>query len=524
MAMRKFVRRFSSASLDMAPQGKKDGRERSVSELVESSESVKISPDSNLEYLGYTYVKDARSLREIQTAIRTVKQTSLNRDHWVGLVVKAGMLLVQDTTGEMLIMSSVACIAQCVCELNRALNDCLAVTFSSGHNARQCHVFQAKSAREASELVHNVQKATRASQRPRVRGQSEMMTPLKSPKQLEKSPKLGMHMMEDEEGEVMEHKPISHSLARNESKRILVRPPSAECSTSSAYLDSLSPYGKFHNHSLGFMTTPPKGKRRGAGGKGGRQRDERAFGRQDKEAQILSAADKVTENNSQLRTVASKRTPSSPFEDALYAMHVSNSDLLSNYIKSSHVPVDACDSSGNSLLHYAVAIGNVDAVKIICQLLPVQLVDARGWNECTATHRAVADGNISILRVLLCNNANVNLADLMRRTPLHFSSGRKEFIECSIALIEAGAQVTSSDILGLRPCDLDPELKETQSRLVISACELFSSTAPSGHTPSKGHAPSATPTTASPMSTRPSSFTSDLTRWSSILTILLRFY
>ena len=152
MAMRKFVRRFSSASLDMVPQGKKDSRDRSVSELVESSESVKISPDSNLEYLGYTYVKDARSLREIQTAIRTVKQTSLNRDHWVGLVVKAGMLLVQDMTGEMLIMSSVACIAQCVCELNRALNDCLAVTFSSGHNAKQCHVFQAKSAREVSRL------------------------------------------------------------------------------------------------------------------------------------------------------------------------------------------------------------------------------------------------------------------------------------------------------------------------------------------------------------------------------------
>lgn len=41
--------------------------------------------------------------------------------------------------------------------------------------------------------------------------------------------------MEDEEGEVMEHKPISNSLSRNESKRIVVRPPSAECSTS-AYL------------------------------------------------------------------------------------------------------------------------------------------------------------------------------------------------------------------------------------------------------------------------------------------------
>ena len=151
MAMRKFVRRFSSASLDIASHGKKDNRERSVSELVESNESLKISPDSTLEYLGYTYVKDARSLREIQTAIRTVKQTSLNRDHWVGCAVKTGMLLVQDmSSGEMLLMSSVACIAQCVCELNRALNDCLAVTFSSGHNAKQCHVFQAKSPREVS--------------------------------------------------------------------------------------------------------------------------------------------------------------------------------------------------------------------------------------------------------------------------------------------------------------------------------------------------------------------------------------
>ena len=102
------------------------------------------------------------------------------------------------------------------------------------------------------------------------------------------------------------------------------------------------------------------------------------------------------------------------------------------------------------------------------------MIDTRGWNECTATHRAVANGNSSILRVssptsffltsdlvsteqvLLGNNANVNLADLMRRTPLHLTSARKELMECSIALLEAGAHVTATDILGLRPCDLDP--------------------------------------------------------------------
>ena len=146
--MKKFVRRFSSVSLDLPPPVKKDGRERSVSEVVESTESAKSSTRTNLEYLGYTYVKDARSLREIQTAIRTVKQTSLKKSHWVNFTVKAGMLSVYETTGETLIMSSVACIAQCACELNRALNDCLAVTFSSGHNAKQCHVFHARSARE----------------------------------------------------------------------------------------------------------------------------------------------------------------------------------------------------------------------------------------------------------------------------------------------------------------------------------------------------------------------------------------
>ena len=59
-------------------------------------------------------------------------------------------------------------------------------------------------------------------------------------------------------------------------------------------------------------------------------------------------------------------------------------------------------------------------------------------------------------QVLLSQNANVNIADLMRRTPLHLTSVRKELMECSIALLEAGAQIMVADILGLRPYDLRP--------------------------------------------------------------------
>ena len=150
--MRKFVRRFSSTSLEVPYPGKhsKGGRERSISELYEAPQ-VSRGPRANLEYLGYTYIDDPKSVREIQSAIRTVKQTSLTHNHWVSLSLKSGTIKVVETTGETLITSSVTCIAQCVCELNRGFGDCLAITFTAGHNAKQCHVFQAKSTKEVSE-------------------------------------------------------------------------------------------------------------------------------------------------------------------------------------------------------------------------------------------------------------------------------------------------------------------------------------------------------------------------------------
>ncbi len=45
---------------------------------------------------------------------------------------------------------------------------------------------------------------------------------------------------------------------------------------------------------------------------------------------------------------------------------------------------------------------------------------------------------------------------LSRRTPLHFSAAKMELMECTISLLENGAQIMLSDILGLRPVDLNP--------------------------------------------------------------------
>ncbi len=59
------------------------------------------------------------------------------------------------------------------------------------------------------------------------------------------------------------------------------------------------------------------------------------------------------------------QNPSTPFEDALYAMQTENLDLLRNYLSCDHVSVNEADVSGNTLLHFAVAMGKIEIVRIV---------------------------------------------------------------------------------------------------------------------------------------------------------------
>ncbi len=60
------------------------------------------------------------------------------------------------------------------------------------------------------------------------------------------------------------------------------------------------------------------------------------------------------------------RSPSNIFEDSLHAMSSLNFVLLGNYMNSESA-ANAHDSSGNNLLHYAVALGQVQSVRILCK-------------------------------------------------------------------------------------------------------------------------------------------------------------
>ncbi len=57
-------------------------------------------------------------------------------------------------------------------------------------------------------------------------------------------------------------------------------------------------------------------------------------------------------------------TPTNVFEDSLCAMVQGNLSLLNHYM--SLGTANLHDGSGNSLLHYAVALGHTDCVKILC--------------------------------------------------------------------------------------------------------------------------------------------------------------
>lgn len=60
---------------------------------------------------------------------------------------------------------------------------------------------------------------------------------------------------------------------------------------------------------------------------------------------------------------------------------------------------------------------------------------------------------------VVCLNGDLKtppFISLYRRTPLHFASAKLELMECSILLLEYGAHVMTSDVLGLQPFDLNP--------------------------------------------------------------------
>ncbi|XP_032222674.2 uncharacterized protein LOC5521422 isoform X1 [Nematostella vectensis] len=136
--------------------------------------------------------------------------------------------------------------------------------------------------------------------------------------------------------------------------------------------------------------------------------------------------------------------------------------------------IDASDHMQRSLIYHAVTFGQADIVQFL--LKRGAEVNWEGPEDRTPLHVAAAEGNRTITQMLLAFGANVRAKDSAFCTPLHLSVGKLQNLEVSHLLVEHGARILENNIQGVRPVDLEMQLKEMQRLLVQSACEAFYST------------------------------------------------
>eukprot|EP00117_Sycon_ciliatum_P010016 scpid4942/ scgid12078/ Talin-1 len=175
-------------------------------------------------------------------------------------------------------------------------------------------------------------------------------------------------------------------------------------------------------------------------------------------------------SNAQLRSNCRLRSSSeadNDYQAALYAIGSGDNEKLQLLLETT-IPANGEDGSNHNLMHYAAALENADAVKILsksgCRL---ETRDMFGW---TPLHRCAVRGCRDVLRLLLKLNAEINAVDHWGSTPLHHcvTAQQGRYLECTYALVEHGAAIGVESKAKVKPTDILPELKEMQKRLVSS--------------------------------------------------------
>ncbi len=145
-------RTSSNASLETpvpdTRRGSLSERARSVSEILDSTKLPRVH-EYLLLYLGYAWVTEPRSTKELQAGIRNVQASSLAQ-RTVSVTHNNGNLTVREVSGDKLLESPLQYVAQVAPDDIKGSGRCLAVSFHSGHNNNQCNVFQAKTNREVN--------------------------------------------------------------------------------------------------------------------------------------------------------------------------------------------------------------------------------------------------------------------------------------------------------------------------------------------------------------------------------------
>lgn len=155
---------------------------------------------------------------------------------------------------------------------------------------------------------------------------------------------------------------------------------------------------------------------------------------------------------------------------AIAAVERGQMELVEKYLDAG-LSVNAHDAVRRSLLYYAVSLGDVEMSALL--LKRDADINWEGPDDKSPLHVTASAGNRAVTQLLLGFGADVRAKDNNYCTPLHMSAEHRSKLEVSFLLVEHGARIFDNNIHGVRPVDLEPELKEMQRLLVQSACEAF---------------------------------------------------
>ncbi|KAJ9596523.1 hypothetical protein L9F63_012465 [Diploptera punctata] len=99
-----------------------------------------------------------------------------------------------------------------------------------------------------------------------------------------------------------------------------------------------------------------------------------------------------------------------------------NAEKVYEFARKSSTDSNIIDSEGMGLIHWAADRGNLDTMKCLIKDLTVD-IDLKDGDGQTALHYAASCGHKEIVRFLLDNGANPNLADADGMLPVDVASG-----------------------------------------------------------------------------------------------------